>query len=396
MDSGRLARRVQGAAPSATLAMKAEADRLRAGGAVLYDLGLGEPDFDTPPHIKEAGQRAIRENRTHYTAVPGIVELRKAIAARYATTYGAKYGPDEVLTGCGAKGVLFALSQALIDPGDEVAIFAPYWVSYPEQIRLAGGVPVIVPTSEDEGFTPRAAALEARLTPRTRVIVLNSPCNPTGAMIPAAEWQGIADLALAHDIVVISDECYELFVYAGETFVSGASCLPRLKDRLVLVGAVSKSYAMTGWRVGYALGPRDIIGAAAMVQSHDASQAPSISQHAALAAITGDQAPVAVMLAEYAKRREVVLEEMRRIPDVRCATPKGAFYAFPNVTGLYGRLGVGGSEELAAMVLREAQVVTVPGDGFGAPGYIRISYAAPIETVREGIRRIARLAGGAV
>lgn len=386
-----LARRVQRAAPSATLATKAEADRLRAAGADLVDLGLGEPDFDTPEHVKEAAREAMRRNETHYTSVEGMPALRRAIADRYRDRDGATFEPDDVLAGSGAKGVLFAVIQALVDEGDEVAVFAPYWSSYPEQVKLAGGTPVIVSTREENGFLPSAAALEARLTPRTRAVIVNSPCNPTGAVLGRDEWSALAALAAARGITVISDEVYEAFVYDGLPFVSGAAMQPVLGEHLVVVSSLSKSYAMTGWRLGYALGPREIIRAAATVQAHDASQAPTLSQCAGLAALCGTQEPLRAMLAEYARRRSFLIPALQRIEGVACSEPRGAFYAFPRVTGLYGPLGVHSSSEVAAALVREAGVVTVAGEGFGAPGHLRISYAASLPVIERGVERIAAL-----
>ena len=386
-----LSRRVQRAAPSATFATKAEADRLRAAGADLVDLGLGEPDFDTPEHIKEAARDAMRRNQTHYTSVEGMPALRQAIADRYRARDGAGFGPDQVLVGSGAKGVLYAVVQALIDEGDEVAIFAPYWSSYPEQVKLAGGNPVIAPTREEDGFLPSAEALESRLSPRTRAVIINSPCNPTGSVLGRDGWGALAALAAARGITVVCDEVYEAFVYDGVPFVSGSAMLPVLGDRLVIVSSLSKSYAMTGWRLGYALGPRDLIRAAATVQAHDASQAPTLSQCAGLAALGGTQEPLVAMLEEYARRRSFLIPALQRIEGLVCAEPHGAFYAFPRVTGLYRSLGVTTSAELAARLVRDAGVVTVAGEGFGAPGYIRISYAASLPQIEQGVGRIAAL-----
>jgi aspartate aminotransferase len=383
---------VRNAAASATLTMKAEADRLRGAGVSLVDLGLGEPDFNTPDHIKESAMQAMRDNQTHYTSVEGIPALRRAIADRYRTLYGASYADEQVLVGSGAKGVLFALLQALVDDGDEVAVFSPYWVSYPEQVKLAGGTPVLVPTDEALGFLPTASALERKLTPATRAVIVNSPCNPTGALVGLGEWNAIADLAAAKGLVVICDEVYESFVYDGAEFVSGARFLPGLKEQLVVVSSLSKSYAMTGWRLGYALGALEIIRAAATVQAHDASQAPTLSQCAALAALSGTQEPLRAMLAEYARRREFLVPALQRIPGLRCVPPRGAFYAFPDVSGLCGHLGAASSQDLGALLIREAAVVTIPGEGFGAPGHLRISYAAPLAAIQEGVRRIQELA----
>ena len=320
-----LSRRVQRAAPSATLATKAEADRLRAAGADLVDLGLGEPDFDTPEHVKEAAADAMRRNQTHYTSVEGMPVLREAIADRYRVRDGATFGADQVLVASGAKGALYAIIQALIDDGDEVAIFAPYWSSYPEQVKLAGGNPVVIPTREDDGFLPSAGALESRLTPRLRAVIVNSPCNPTGSVLGRDGWSALAALAAARGLTVICDEVYEAFVYDGLPFVSGAVLQPVLGDRLVIVSSLSKSYAMTGWRLGYALGPRDLIRAAATVQAHDASQAPTLSQCAGLAALTGTQEPLRLMLDEYARRRAFLVPALQRIEGIACGMAGAEF-----------------------------------------------------------------------
>lgn len=376
---------------SATFAMKAEADRLRAQGATLIDLGLGEPDFDTPAHIRAAAVAAMEAGRTRYTSVEGIPALRRAIAARYRNIYGAPYGDEDVVVTSGGKGALFAVIQAILEPGDAVAIFAPYWTSYPEQVKLAGGDPVIVPTREEDRFVPRARDLAQALTPRTRAIIVNSPSNPTGAVVPLEEWEAIIDIANERDLILISDEVYESFVYDGATPFSASALHARLGERLVIAASFSKSYAMTGWRVGYALGGKDLIRAAATVQAHDASQAPTLSQYAALAALEGPQEPLALALAEYARRRAFIVPALRKIPGLTCAEPHGAFYVLPNVTGLQGPLKCANSHEVAMRLLREAGVVTVPGEGFGAPGHVRISYAAPLGALEEGVARIEGL-----
>lgn len=384
----KLASRMNGIAASATLAIKAETDRLKAAGRSIVDLGLGEPDFDTPLHVKEAAHRAIDANFTHYTATAGIPELRLAIADACARKTGTPWAPEQVVVGCGAKNVLFAICQSLFGPGDEVAYFSPYWVSYPEQIKLAGALPVAVPTEESDRFTPRAAALAKILTPRTRGVILNSPCNPSGSVIPPEELGAIADLAARHGFVVISDEVYEAFTYDGAQHASMGRHSDRIGDRLLVVSALSKSYAMTGWRVGYAAGPKELVRAIEIVMSHDASQAASISQRAALAAITGPQEPLTAMREEYEKRRDIVLEAVKAIPGMRCDRPAGAFYLFPNVREVCRTRGLSGSAELAAMLIREAACATVPGEAFGREGYLRISYAASREKLKEGMAAI--------
>lgn len=375
---------------SATLAIKAEADRLRAAGVSVIDFGPGEPDFDTPRHIKDAAHRAIDENFTHYTQTPGISELRAAIAGRYAASFDTGWSADEVVVGCGAKNLLFAIAQALFSPGDEVAVFAPYWVSYPDQIRMAGARAIVVPTREADGFTPRAGDLTERLTSATRAVILNSPCNPTGSVIPMTELRAFAELARSRDLVVISDEVYEAFTYDGEKHASMASLADMIGDRLVVVSACSKSYAMTGWRVGYALGPSEIIRPVTKVLSHDSSQASSISQKAALAALTGPQERLTSMRVEYERRRNFIVSALQAMPGMQCATPRGAFYAFPNVTGLFEGFGVSSSTELANALVKQARCTTVPGEAFGMEGYLRVSYATSMDNLREGVDRIRR------
>jgi aspartate aminotransferase len=388
----KLAARLRDVTVSATLAMKAEADRLKAAGLSVVDLGVGEPDFDTPEHIRQAACLALAEGFTHYTATAGIAPLRKALARRYEGLYGAPWGEDEVAVGCGAKNVLFALAQALFGPGDDVAIFTPWWVSYPDQVRLAGARPVFIPTREEDGFTPRAADLAARLTPATRGVILNTPCNPTGAVIPASELRAFATLAREKDLAVISDEVYEAFTWDGEPHASMASCADLLGDRLVVVSAFSKTYAMTGWRVGYAIGAGDIIRGVLKVLSHDSSQAPSFAQKAALAALEGPQDGLVAMRAEYGRRRSFVLDAVRSIPGMTAVRPRGAFYLYPNVRGLYPAFGATTSTEIGNALIRNARVATVPGEAFGEEGYLRISYATSLENLREGMTRIREAA----
>jgi len=384
----KLAARLREITVSQTLALKAESDRLRAAGKSIVDLGVGEPDFDTPAHVKEAGIEAIRANFTHYTVTAGIGELRTAIAARYRERDAAGWTAEQVMVGCGAKNVLFALSMALWGPGDEVAIFSPYWVSYPDQIRLAGARPIIIPAREADGFVPRAEALAARLTPATRGVILNTPCNPSGATIPRAELAAFARLAVEKDLMLISDEVYEAFTYDGEHHASLAAFHAELEDRLIIVSALSKSYAMTGWRAGYAVGPVEAIRGALKILSHDSSQASSISQRAALAALAGPQGPLDAMRAEYERRRNFLHRALSELPGLRGRRPAGAFYYFPNVSGLAERMGLASSNEVATRLLQVAGCATIPGEAFGMPGYLRLSYAAPMAALEEAVRRI--------
>ncbi len=378
--------------PSATIAVKQEADRLSAQGVDIIDFGPGEPDFNTPANVKQAAHRAIDDNLSHYLPTLGLPALRKAIAARYLRRYGAEYSPDEVIVTCGGKNALFLAAMALVGPGDEVIIPSPYWVSFPEQVLLAGGRPVILETAQEDGFIARAQAAERLLTPATRAIILCSPSNPTGAVIPQDELSRFADLALKRDVCLILDECYEAFLYDGLAHATLAREAGRLRDRLILAGTLSKSYAMTGYRVGYGVAARPLIAAMAVVQSHDCTHPTAAAQAAGVEALDGPQDALAAMLAEYSARRDLIVSGLSTIPGVVCARPAGAFYAFPSVTGLCRTLGVADSMSLAQILLKEARIATVPGEAFGAPGYLRFSYALSAERISEGIRRFRALA----
>jgi aspartate aminotransferase len=393
--SRRFARRLDAVRESATLAVKAAADALREEGRDVVDLGPGEPDFPSPEHVKEAAHRALDEDFTHYTSAAGIRPLREALADHYARLYDVPLRPEETLVGPGGKGVLFATMMALLDPGDEVAIFAPYWVSFPEQVRLAGATPVVVPTDARDGFLPRAARLEERLTSRTRMVVVNSPSNPSGSVLPEAEVEALVDLAADRDLWLVSDETYEVFTYGDREHVSFLGRRGRLGGRLLMVSSFSKTFAMTGWRVGYLLAAPEVIRPVLTVQSHDASQAASVSQRAALAALTGPTAPVEAMVSEFAERRMLLIELLaEQLPEMEMPPPEGAFYAFPRVESLYRAFGVEDDEALAAELVRRAAVAAVPGSAFGTPHHLRLSYACSRETLAEGVRRIARVARG--
>jgi len=390
----RLAKRLEAVSLSPTLAVMMEAKALRDRGVDVIDFGPGEPDFDTPAHIKDAGTRAIADNLTHYTDTSGIVDLRRAIAARYRETWGADWTDSEVMTGCGGKNVLFLLAQALFEPGDRVAIYAPYWVSFPEQVRLCGAEPIVLHAREADGFVPRARDLEPHAG-RLRAVILNSPCNPSGAVIPADEVERFAAFAGRTGAVLISDETYDAFHYGPGTFTSFAAQAARVRDRLVLVNSFSKTYAMTGWRVGYALGPRSLIDAARKVQSHDATHTASISQAAALAAVRGTQEPVITMREEYRRRRDVIVAALNRVRGFSCRVPPGAFYVFPNVTAAERRLDCADTLVFAKRLMQEAGVATVPGEAFGSPGYLRFSYALATPRILEGVGRLEKLLGSA-
>jgi aspartate aminotransferase len=386
-----LADRLKTLVPSATLAMNATARAMRAQGVDVISFSVGEPDFDTPRHIKDAAVRALDKGQTKYTEVGGIPELRAAVCHKLKRDHGLEYTADEVTVSCGAKHTLYNIVMALVNPGDEVLIPSPYWVSYPEQVRLLGGVPVPVETHESTGFDLDPAAVRRALTPRTKMIVLDSPGNPTGAVFSAAALEEVARIAVERGLWVVSDECYEALTYEGR-HVSIASLSPEVKARTILVNTCSKAYAMTGWRIGYAAGPKVIIRAMTDIQSQVTSNAASIAQWAAVEALTGPQDEIAKMVGEFDHRRRTIIAALNAIPGVHCATPKGAFYAFPNVSGLFGKRWKGGvlkgSVDVCTFLLEEARIACVAGQDFGSDAHIRISYATGIETIREGMRRM--------
>jgi aspartate aminotransferase len=387
-----LSARVRGLVPSATLQLKADTDRLRREGVDVVDFGAGEPDFDTPVTIRDAAKRALDAGDTHYGGSAGRPTLRAAIARRITARYGGNWKPEEVVCGVGGKGVLYLLMQALVDPGDEVMIFTPYWVSFPEQVRLAGGTPLLLPARQESGFVPDPAAAARALTPRTRGLILNSPNNPSGAVMPLPVLERFADLARERGIWIIADETYDRFVYPGFQFASAAGLRERSGDRIALVGAFSKTYAMTGWRIGYALAPRPVIEAVTGIQSHDASHPTSFVQTAAEAALAAGDDSVEQMLAEYTRRRDLILGGLSTVPGVGFLPPGGAFYVFAAVGDLCRRVGAGSSADLAARLLREARIAVVPGEAFGVDGYVRFSYALPEGLIAEGMRRLRAFA----
>ncbi|OGK78127.1 MAG: aspartate aminotransferase [Candidatus Rokubacteria bacterium GWC2_70_16] len=386
-----LADRLKTLAPSPTLAMQARAKAMRAQGINVISFGAGEPDFDTPARIKEAAIRALQGGQTKYTEVGGIPELRAAVCHKLKRDQGLDYTPDEVVVSCGAKHTLYNIVMALVNPGDEVLIPSPYWVSYPEQVRLLGGAPVAVPTLESTGFDLDPAELRRAVTPRTKLIILDSPGNPTGAVFSPEALGEVARLAVERDLWVVSDECYEALTYEGR-HVSIATLTPEVKARTLVVNTCSKAYAMTGWRIGYAAGPKAIIKAMTDVQSQVTSNPTSIAQWAAVEALTGPQDEVAKMVGEFDRRRRVIVEGLNAVPGVSCVMPKGAFYAFPNVSGLFGRRHKGGvlrgSADVCAFLLDEARIATVAGVDFGSDAHIRLSYATGLETIKEGLSRM--------
>lgn len=375
---------------SATMAAMAAAEALRASGANVSDFGAGEPDFDTPDNIKQAAERAMRAGRTKYTASTGIRELQRAIIDLYSGDFGVEYQPSEVMATAGGKQAIFNAGVTLLNPGDEVLIPKPYWVTFPEIAVFAGAKPVFIET-EETAFVLTVDQVERAITPKTKLLILNSPSNPSGRVLPPAEFRKIMELMSERGIYVISDECYLRFVYPpGEVF-SAASLPAELRSRLCIAGSFSKTYAMTGWRVGYALAPADWTRAMLKVQGHSTSNTNSIAQWAAVEALTGPQESVGVMLAEYTKRRAWLLNALREIPGFKCSEPEGAFYAFPDVRGCLKK-DLKTSGDFAQRLLEEEHTVVTDGAGFGAEGYIRISYATSMEQIQEGIQRIKRFA----
>ena len=373
---------------SSTLAAMQAAEALRAEGKNVVDFGAGEPDFDTPDNIKRAAEAALRAGKTKYTATGGTRELQQSIIDFYANTFGASYERNEVMASSGGKQAIFNAVVSLINPGDEVLMAKPYWVTFPEVVVFAGGIPVYIET-EETGFVLSAQQVARAITPRTKLVILNSPCNPSGRVIPPAEFQRIIELLDERGIYVITDECYLRFVYPPAQVFSAASLPAELRTRLCIAGSFSKTYAMTGWRVGYALAPREWTREMLKVQGHSTSNPNSIAQYAAIEALNGPQESVAEMLTEYTSRRAWLLAALREIPRLSCNEPEGAFYAFPSVREcLRGELK--SSADFASRLLTEEHTVVTDGAAFGAEGYLRISYATSMEQLVEGITRIRR------
>lgn len=389
----RLSRRARGISPSPTLAVDARAKELAARGEQIINFGVGEPDFDTPEHIKAAAAEAMARGMTKYTPVPGTVELRKAICEKLQWENGLEYSPEEVVVSCGAKHSLYNALQVLVEEGDEVIVPAPYWVSYVEQVKLAGGRPVVVETKAANDFKLRPEELFTALSPRTRLLILNTPSNPTGSVYTREELAALAAVVVEAGVWVLSDEIYEKLVYDGNTHVSIAALGTEIKAQTVVVNGVSKAYAMTGWRIGYAAAPAPVARAMADLQSHSTSNPTSIAQAAALAALRGPQEPVAEMIAAFAARRTYILERLTGIPGINCRKPAGAFYVFPDVSGYFGRRHgnrtIRNATDLAAFLLDEAKVAVVPGAAFGDDRFIRFSYATSLEKIAAGMDRFA-------
>ena len=371
---------------SATMAITAAALKLKSEGVDLADFGAGEPHFATPRHIKDAAIEAIEKNFTRYTNVAGIPEVRKAIVDRHATDFGSNYAPDECVFTTGGKLALFNAIQVLVDHGDEVILPVPYWVSFKDIIQYAGGKVVYVESDERENFRVTAKMIEAAITPRTKAIILNSPSNPSGAVVSPEDLEAIVRLAHKNGIFVLLDECYVYLNFTGN-LVSGGS-FTDCKEHVVVLGSLSKTYAMTGWRAGYALGPKPIIAAMSKLQSQSTSNTASMVQRASIAAVSGSQECVAEMRADYVKLRDQVLAGFKTIPGLTCTVPEGAFYVYPNVSAFIGKGGVKSASDLAAKLLSEAHVVVVPGEAFGTTEHIRLSYAVSGDVVDEGVKRM--------
>ncbi|HJY85509.1 MAG TPA: pyridoxal phosphate-dependent aminotransferase [Candidatus Acidoferrales bacterium] len=392
----QLAERVNRISVSPTLAVLSEAERYKARGVDVVDFGPGEPDFPTPEHIKRAAIRAIEQNFTKYTPAGGIAPLREAVCAWHAAQFGSAYKPGECIVSVGGKHAIFNAINALIEPGNEVLIPAPYWVSFPDIVKYAGGRPVFVVTEANDGFRLRAAQVEAAITPRTRLVIANSPNNPTGAVIPPDEFARIFEVCRKHGVWLLSDECYSHFLYGNRPY--SVASIPGSKPHLVVIGSLSKTFSMTGWRIGYALAPEPLVDAMLKLQSQSTSNPTSIAQYAALEALRGPMDSVGTMLAEYARRRARILEGLGVIPGLTCNPPEGAFYVFPNVRACAGNgsprtaptSALPDTTALARQLLEREHLVVVPGEAFGAPGFLRISYATSLERIEEGLRRLAR------
>ncbi len=392
-----LSERIRTINPSPTLAMNAKALSMRAAGIDVISFGVGEPGFDTPKHIREEAIRAIEEGFTRYTAVGGIPELKNAIVEKFKRDNDLSYEPDEVMVSCGGKHVLYNLAQAFLNPGDEVIIPAPYWVSYPPIVILAGASPVIVGTQEADDFKLSPESLEKAITPRTRLLILNSPSNPTGSVYTESELRALTEVILKYNIWVISDEIYEKLIFDDRPFHSVAQLSEEAKSKTFVVNGVSKTYAMTGWRIGYVAGPRQIMAGMTKIQSQSTSNPNSIAQKAAVAALNGPQDFIEAMVEAFVSRREYLLERLNAIKGVHCNVPGGAFYAFPNFSHYFNAKTEGttirGSTDLCEYLLTEARVALVPGIAFGDDSFIRFSYATGLETIKEGLDRIESALG---
>jgi len=390
-----LSQRVQRVKFSPSLAVSARAAELRAAGADIIGLGVGEPDFDTPDHIKQAAIQAIKQGATRYTAVDGTPELKNAIINKFQRDNGLSFQPDQILVSCGGKQSFYNLAQALLNPGDEVIIPAPYWVSYPDMVKLADGEPVFIRAGLEQTFKITPEQLDAAITPRTRLFVINSPSNPTGVSYSREQLKGLADVLLSHPHVLIAtDDMYEHIIWCEEPFANIVNVCEELYPRTIVLNGVSKAYAMTGWRIGYAGGPRTLIQAMKKVQSQSTSNPAAVSQAAAQQALDGDQSCIQPMLTAFKERHDYVVQALNRMPGVRCTQSDGTFYSFPDFSEAIAALaGVNDDVELAEFFLQEAGVALVPGSAFGAPGYLRLSFATSIEVLETALRRLKRALG---
>ena len=386
------------AAPSPTLAITAKANALKAQGKDVISFGAGEPDFDTPQNVKDAAVAALARGDTKYTPSSGTVALKDAIIAKLKRDNGLTYGRTEIIVSCGAKHSIYNLMQAMLDPGDEVIVPSPYWVSYPEQVKLADGIPVIVPATEASGFLTSAAEIEAHFTPKTKLVIINSPSNPTGAVYTPQALRDISDLCVGRGIYLMSDEIYEKILYTGAEFVSPASFSEAAKKLTITINGFSKAHSMTGWRLGYAAADLDIVAAMSKIQDQSTSNPTSIAQAGGVEALNGPQDAVETMRLAFQERRDVIVPALNNIPGIHCLNPQGAFYVFPNVSALYGKSWtpegdtprtIGGSDDFAAYLLEKYEVAVIPGSGFGTDGNIRLSYATSMDNINRGIARIA-------
>ena len=383
-----IAERISRISVSSTMKVAADADKLRQQGIDVVDFSAGEPDFATPDNIKQAAVRALEQNFTKYTAAGGTAELKKAVIERHASDFGTSYKPSECVISVGGKHVLFNLTQAVVDEGDEVIIPVPYWVTYKDIVNYAGGKCVFVDTDENNGFKLTAAMIEKNLSPRTRMVIINSPSNPSGAVLDRKEFEKIYELTSSRGIYLLTDECYCHFLYDGSPF--SIASLPGAKETVLVAGTVSKTYAMTGWRIGFGLTPEPIAVAMTKLQSHSTSNPTSIAQKAAVEALRGPQDSVPEMLAEYRRRRDFVVPRLRQIPGVTCNLPEGAFYAYPNISCALGKNGINTTLDFADRLLKEAFVAVVPGEAFGTETHVRISYATSMTELERGLDRLQK------
>lgn len=393
----KLSDNAQKLSPSLTLKISAKAKAMKKQGIPVIDFSVGEPDFFTPDHVKQAGIQAIEENFTRYTQSDGIPELKQAILHRLKTDDDLDYKPTELIISTGAKTSIYLALAATVNPGDEVIVPSPYWVSYPEQVRLLGAIPVFVSMRESDNFLLTPGSLEKAITKRTRAIILNNPSNPTGAAYTGAQLQSILDVIQRHDLLVIADEIYSKIIYPGYQFKRTVSVMPEIRENTLIIDGASKAYSMTGWRIGYTAGPENIIGAMKRIQDHLTSNPVSISQKAACEAFSGDQSFLEQRIREFQTRRDYLVREIQSIPGMRTNIPQGAFYLFPNVSALFHKKFqdklISSSLDLCDYLLEHAHVALVPGEGFGSPDNVRISFATSMDNIHEGIGRIASAAG---